>query len=261
MVLVKVVNDFIQYEAIPNQYNGLMYLPFDYYVTKKKSMRIKKSCVVIASSTIQNINKNDEIISIAGHDIDVSDNVYILDTNYKESIPLDIFIRLYFNSMTPINLVFNHHKKIINVDIYGVPEHKSLVLSNRSYYNPSHYMPHIDINGVIIVQLTHELLDLTIINKIYIKNSVIDKYFENIDDVNPNIILIIDCLSDVTAKKYDLPQIFLEKQTILCPIVTMINNKIISTLVELENEIGQCQKSLIKLKVLFSDSDQREIEL
>jgi hypothetical protein len=263
--LIKIFNDFIQYQNIPDQYEGLIHLPFDYYITKNKKIRVSDSCTIkTIDSTLANISKNDELITICDYDINIINNeAYISDDVYKEYMPLDIFVRLNYDKSTPIKIVFRHQKKLTNIDFYGIPSSEAIALSNRSYFNPSSCIPHVNINGVIIVELTHELLDLTACNKIEIKNSIVDKYFEEISGQdNINILIIIDCLDNKIVNKYNLPKIlFGKRQTLICPTVLKINNKKVLNLHEVQNEVQKCNlNDAITLKIV-NDNYKKEIVL
>lgn len=263
--LIKIFNDFIQYYDIPNEYTGLINLPFDYYITKNKKVKFYSTSIIYSNSFVNKINKNDEIVTICDSNIVVNNNeVYIYDNVYKENVPLDIFIKLHYNKMSPIKLQIRRRNKIIDIDFYGISDTNPLVLTNRSYFYPSNFIPHININGIIMIQLTHEFLDISICNKIYIKNFLVDKYIEGTgNDTIFNMVLIIDCLNDDFVNKYNLPKIEPKKeQTIICPIVTKFNGENIFSLSELDAIIQKNESdNPIKLGIMTSDDDYREIKL
>jgi hypothetical protein len=256
--LMKIFNDFLEYLNKPSEYIGSLSVPFNYQINKS-NCEIIQNILVCTNNGNKFLKKDDIIISIAGNPIEImNENIMIYDNIYKNRIPLDMFVRLNFNKQTPINMVVKRKKKLLNMNIFGVCQNEIMTLTNVSHYHPINSIPYVNFNGIIIVQLTHELLDITMFNKKIILNSIISKYFDDGDD-NYNILLIIDCLDDTIAKKYNFPQFENtdEKQIIICPFITMVNEKIISSLPEFENIIQTNVK--IVLKVGPTHKDQRFI--
>ncbi len=263
--IMKIFSDFIRYHDIPNQYRGLVHLPFTYFITNSKKIKISFATINTESSAIQ-IEKNDELITINGSDINIIDNdACVYDVIQKENIPIDVFIKLHYDAITPIKLQIRRQNILYNVDFYGITENKPLELTNRSYFYPLNSIPYVNFNGIIMVQLTHELLDVCEFNKIYIKNCVIDKCIgNNYDcDANFNAIIIFDCLNNEIVKKYNLPKILQNKeQEICCPVVTKINGDPVTYLSEF-NIIAQqiIPEDSTRLTIMTPDSKILELDL
>jgi hypothetical protein len=237
--LIKIFNDFLEHINKPNQYNGLLSVPFNYQINNELNCEIAQNIIVCAKNGNKLLKKNDIIISVAGHQIEIINKcVIIYDNIYKDNIPLNMFICLNFNKQKPIDITIKRKGKILKLNIFAVSQNEFMPITNVSHYFPTNCIPHINFNGIIIVQLTHELLDITMFNKIILQNNVISKYFDDEED-NYKVLLIIDCLDDTIAKKYNLPQFqnIGEKQIIICPFIITINEKIISSLSEFANII------------------------
>jgi hypothetical protein len=233
----------------PDTYSGLFVVNFDW--TWSNNTVIK-----ILSSGGPSFKNQDEIITINQkkplmHEGQVS----LYDDDFKSLIPLDIYLKL--NSLS---FVISRKKKIIKFDLVNNEKNISkfkLELTSQPHFFPTDPIPFVNIHNIIIVQLTHELLDLTILNKITLKNPIIDDYMDNSQDITCNYLLVIDCLDDLLQQKYDLPRIIPDKKLIIkCPIVRMINGKNISTL----NEIGPQEKiHTISLGTLPTDMSEINI--
>ena len=259
--LTRIITDFTKYSNSPDLYNGPALLPFSYDINNDSCCIITENANVHTEQNNKLLKKNDIVISVAGYAVQLqNEKVMIYDNNFKDNIPLDMHISLNFDANMPFNLVIKRKGKTISMDIFPIHQNKSLALTNMPYFCPLDIIPYVNINGVIIVQLTHELLDVTYFNKKILQNIVIDDYFENKSN-NINVPIIIDCLDDTLAKKYELPQFINSgKKKHQCPFVTMANGMIVSSLQELENII-QLQPVSISLKTGLTFDDQQIIIL
>ena len=242
-VLVKIVKDFSQNLDEPDKYTGPLILPFNYKLSKNNDVIIASDCLVeTTNGDTKILKKYDKLISINGNYIFVRDkNAVVFDDHYKENVPLDIYIKLNISNHTLINLVLTRKKIFMNVILHGIRARDPIIsLTNQPYFYPSTSIPYKMIGSLIIVELTHELFDITMLNKIILKNNTIDDFFENSLDKIDKRLIIIDCLDSQMTKKYNLPQILTnKKQTIICPTVLMVNGKNVYILNDLEdsNEI------------------------
>jgi hypothetical protein len=239
--LSKIIGDFLEYLDKPNGYYGSLSLPFTYDMSKNNTnLIIASTCSVNTPSGKKLLKINDELISINDNQVIIKNgNILVFDSQYKENIPMDIYLKINITKDIPIKLVILRRKIFMNINVYGSNvKNQVLLLTNQSHFHPICSIPYIKISNIIVVQLTHELLDITMTNKIIIKNDIIDAFLENTLDKIDNKLLIIDCLDSVLTKKYGFPRIFPnENQTLICPIVTMVNGKNVSVLEDLENII------------------------
>lgn len=251
--LIKIVNDYVHYIHTPDVYNGLLSLPFQYHISNSQ-------CIVSETQLIRSekkyIKKNDIILSINNAILLVENNIALVhDITCKENIPLDIYVRL--NSRADIPLVFGimRKTKAITIDIYTVPTFHDLLLSVNKYFYPKCSIPHINVNGLIITQLTHELLDVMAINGKNLTNTVIEEYLD-CQDLNRTwrILLIIDCINNSLIEKYDLPCLDNTDNVIYCPIIRRINNKSVVTLAELDVIINIGQSISFKIEHIDKSS-------
>ncbi|XWV24962.1 hypothetical protein QJ856_gp0817 [Tupanvirus deep ocean] len=281
--LCKVVNDFVRFKDNPNQYKGIVSLPFNYALNNNhveitdintfvldspsgtsfasSSELSKRSSPSGTSKKI--FRKNDKLISVGNFDIEVDDGINVYDKDFRENIPLEIFIALNFDCDKPLDITILRKKKIINMSLCSASTRDCLPLTNRSYFYPINSIPYVNLNGIIFVQITHELLDITMYRNILLSNNLLGKYFADEND-NYNKILIIDCLNYEIAEKYKLPQLLLtsEKQKLECPFVTTINGKDVSNLIELQNIITSNTKDKkIIIRVGVSYTNQFDIIL
>ncbi|XWV26212.1 hypothetical protein QJ857_gp0864 [Tupanvirus soda lake] len=254
--LIKIVNDFFRFKNNPNQYSGITTLPFNYKINSD-CVEITNTNIVISNTGKKLVKKNDKLISIGNFDIEINTDALVYDIDFKESIPLEIFVALNFDCDKPFDVILQRKKKIINISLYGMPVKDYLPLTNQSYYYPINSIPYVNLNGIIFVQLTHELLDITVYRNVILSNNLLDKYFADEND-NFKKILIIDCLNHEIAEKYKLPQLLpiSEKQILKCPFVTTINGKETTNLVELENIIStniKDKKIIIRTGISYTD--------
>ena len=269
-VLFRVVHDFINYLDRPNEYQGLLTLPFDWEVSKKFQVKLVSSTAINTSTGKKILKKKDKIISIDGKEIITADEkMEIFDSDYKNNIPLDIYLRQNIKQDIPINVVVMKKQELVEYAIFGESWNQlNFSLTDQPYFFPKHHVPYVNIGNLIIVQLTHELLDITMLNKIILKNHVIEVLIENGPIGAETHLFVIDCLDKTLAKKYDLPQIIPnKKQTIRCPLVTMLNNKPVRTLADITIYFnvspftGLPAVNNLLLKMGMSDADQFEIIL
>lgn len=229
--LWKIIHDFTTNLDGINQYNGFLTLPFEYKLDKNSVPKITSECTIMTPDGNTNLEKNDIIVSINNNTIVPKEDILTInDKDFNENIPLDIYLKINLNANQPVDLVINRDKIMMSIKSIGTTiKNEIFPLSVQPYFFPNDVIPFVNIRNVVIVQLTHELLDITLVNKINIKNSITTDFFKDNLPINfsHNIFIIIDCFDTILTKKYKLPQIVFsdKKQTLNCPIVTMIDNK------------------------------------
>lgn len=228
----KIFLDFIDYLDTPLEYHGLLSLPFKYQVNNNHVIIISNSNVRTSDGFI-GVKKNDQVVSINDKNIFVKSKIAVIfDDDYQNNVPLHIYLKYAINK-TPINMKILRRKKIVNLSIYGSNNiSDDIPLTNQPFFSPIIYIPYVRLETIIICQLSHELMDICAYHSFFIRNDVINDYFESNNTVPKNIFLVIDCLDDVIAKKFSLPQLKINnvKTTLYCPVVTTINGNIISNL-------------------------------
>lgn len=256
-IIIKIVIDFVKNLDKPDEYHGLMTLPLNLKISKTNTIKIDHNVVINTIECKKTLKINDDLISINGNPINNdNDCISVFDEDLNENIPFDIYTKL--NGIDYVNLVLRRNKKLIDIDVLNNLYHvTNLPLTNLTYFHPLDPIPYINISGIIVVQLTHELLDLTMSNGIALKNKIINDIFEDLSELPNSVLLIIDCLSSVLAGTYKLPQIILNP-IINCPIITTINGIDVFTLDNIK-QVLQNNKSSVKIIAKNVDDNLFEI--
>lgn len=207
-------------------------LPIEYYVKKNK----KKTYDMVVkfpyiTSTIE-LKSNDKIITIDNKEIIMKEtNPTIYDDKYDDYLPFNVYLRLNLNLHSMMNITVKRKNKIISYDFYGESiENHMLKLTDQSdffyektnfkYGSESNFIPFINLGGLIIVQFTHELIDMFARNKIKLNSYVIDDFMETLFDNKKISCLLI--INDVSKKKKMLSnETILSKLSNAIPVVTM----------------------------------------
>ena len=250
----KFIFDFFKCLNSPKKYKGLMNLPLNYTIsTSNKFVIVESDCILDTINGRIAFKKNDIIIHINENPITMIDNMpMIFDFDFQKNIPLDIYIRTAFDNNYNLKIGIKRGKKIFTTNIYGKPIDNIIIpFTSQTFFYPTLVIPHININGLIIVQLTHELLDITMSCNIIIQNTIIDDVLEKMERKINIIYLIIDCTNASLAQKYDLPQIFSsdDTQILNCPVILTINNTKISSLDKIRTIISESNKIYVKAKM------------
>ena len=265
--LCKIFNDFLEYFGSPLEYHGLLSLPFKYSIINNELITVENATITTINGNAK-LKKNDKIISIDGNKITVNTDQFatIFDKDYNANVPLNVYLKYNLNKVDTKNLAILRGGKIINFSIYGsICINSDLPFTNQPFYFPDTLIPYAKIGPLVIVQLTHELLDITTYYKIFLKNKIIDMYLENPINIpkKKNILLIIDCIDDVIAKKFSLPQFKISNNTqqLYCPLIIAVNNTRVSTLSDITNYMGNVIIDNITLTIGLSYKNQRKINL
>lgn len=255
-VLKKIVSDFTEFMDKPLEYAGPLMLPFKLRTGKKMEAKIKELL-----QTDTELEKNDKLVSIDGKELIFNDdNIFVIDNDYKNPIPIDLYIRFNFKQNSTIPVTIMRKKKLISTNIQPIPLRNTIFpLTTQPDYNPLNPIPFVNIKNCIIVEFTHELLDIMAFNKIEIVNDVITDFFDNFINKPVKHFFIIDCLDKLAAKKYNLPQLVPgKKHKVNCPVLISINNEKITNLSDIEKipTYGTCI-----LKIGASYKEPQEIFL
>jgi hypothetical protein len=216
-VLSKVLYDFADHRISPDSYKGIVDLPICYDTYKGKvivSQKFKKT----VEGTEHNPNPlpfivglYDVITKVNGFPLSINSGVvYVEDQHdYKISLPLDLYISLYFGLGDSVDLTFDRNGIVYTLRVECVPSKQMaealnrIRISSQPYFYPKEYIPHtIDSEKIVYTQLTYELIRAlmeTSHSDIFIKSI----NFSNLDQ-NTNCIIQIDCLSAPLAKSRSL---------------------------------------------------------
>lgn len=250
--LFKIIKDFEMYRTISDKYNGPPKLPFALKASKGSA---KVICLHNQETVLK---KNDHLISISDSKIIVCDNeIMVHDEDLKKNIPIDIFFKINCgNNPTKVSFIrgkeeFSGH--ISSCDSVCQCSNIDIPLSKQPYFHPRETIPYIIVKSFVVVQLTHEFLDIIFRNLIIPKNYLIKKYMNGKLAKIEKILLIIDCLDDEFADRYELPLInggFIgqEEQIVDFYVLDKINNVKVSTFEDVNKILSENSKITIKMK-------------
>lgn len=210
----RVVDDFVSFIHRPLSYESLLKLPITLQ-TKKSKVRL--------------LEQKASLISVDHNDISVVDDIIMIyDKDYNQQIPLDIYLNLSLKQDNAIILVIEKKKVQTELSLFPVPySFPYFPLSKQARFDPCQTIPYINLRGIIIVEMTHEVRDIMMRNKKTIKNHIM----ENLGEETSPHLLIIDCLDTNLRKKYKLPNLIPGKKQILkCPVILTVNERIATTL-------------------------------
>lgn len=256
ILLSKIVFDFANNLSNPDAYEGLCSLNICFDINNQSKIEISENNIVKKENDTFILKKNDIINKIDGKNPYINnDIVLVYDSKLGENIPIDIYFQLNSANGKEISLEIDRFGTIINLNIVGSINRKELSLTNIPYFNPDLPIPFINLGGIIIVEFTHELLDIMFSNKIYISNKLIDNFIHEglldneLEQIN-NMLLIIDCLDNNLAKKYNLPQLKSNNSHNVVPFVTKINDYSVSSLCDIENIISDISNNFFLIASL-----------
>lgn len=232
-IIRKIVNDFIYYENQPEKYSYPITLPFGYYVHDKTAL-IHKKYIVDTDNGKKHLKANDQIISVSKSDIIIKQNdINVYDSELKIPIPFDIYLNMNFKIGDMVNIIFERDGKKINLTIRTTAFIIFPKISSSDIYFPNYTIPYININGLIIVELTHELMDLLVMKKIMVRNYLVDNLMHE-EANSESVLMIIDCLNSDLALTWNLPRLEAHtKQKIHAPFVFAINGISVSSLADI----------------------------
>lgn len=230
IVLVLPYRIIQQFVNTCDQNNYWVDLPFTY--TANDVVRINEKTFV-KSVTGNKILKQDDIIQkIDDYDINIKDDrIWIRDEIYQKDIHVEYYMNLH-NVDTVHELTILRKEKTLKIAFYCQKSLTSPMISNVSLHQPIIPIPFINYHDAIIVQLTHELIDIMFRNKKIVSNAAIDKILNG--NETDNCLMIIDCLNSNLNKKFKFPKFKKNKQIINAPIILKVNDQTITDLDELK---------------------------
>lgn len=239
-ILAKIVSDFVNCANM--SYGGFLEVKLDYEIDGDK-MRIVSGSKLKTTKGNKMVKKNDIVDMVNGKKILVQNSqIFVEDDALKTNILLNVYFNLNLEYNSAMNITIIRKEKNIILPVLGSPIINIPMFTNQSYYYPKGIIPYVNICGIIIVELTHELIDILMTNKIQPNNEIFKMFFENDDYVIvTRILLIIDCENKQFVKKNSLPtlsKIIGSNKTnkiINFPFITMINSNPVSNLSDINN--------------------------
>lgn len=227
-IIEKVLKDFVQNKAT-GIYSGFLTLPFDYYIDQV--VLVYSSTIMFGPSGQTKIKKNTRIISINDSELKVFENsIFIKDEKSNQMLDLDTYIYLVPTKTVKLSL----EKFDVNIYLGPIPPIPFRLTSIPYFFPPKYLFPIIQINNIIITELTHELLNYTFSNKITLTNSLINKYIQcglsesivNDKNFSQRIFIIIDTIDTIGKNSTRFPHLKInKKQDVHVPIIKTINGK------------------------------------
>ncbi|CAH6419913.1 Hypothetical protein MVR_LOCUS4 [uncultured virus] len=236
-IVMQFVSDFVSFESQPEKYVGLIKPPFQYELANGRCL-ISSNCRVPVSETCTKlIKKGAQIQAINGLPIVTRNGVArVMDPDFGRHVDIDMYVRTTFDSMTPFTLTLSRDSKTLDIDVFGLPREEKLTGSDTLSYNPSGMFPHINYKGLIMVQLTHELLSIFETMDKNIDNELIRKACLDapLIPLYPAVI-IVDTLDADLAYHNNLPQMqHNSKKKFDCPLVHKIDGTDVHTLADVQ---------------------------
>lgn len=253
--LKKTFNDYYNYRNTPKLYHTSIMMPFICDIDKNNNIKIVLDNVVDTTNGKIILKKNDIVTHINSQPIKfINDQHVIFDKDYQHYITVNAYLEMILSLNHPTKISFQRKKNKIthfSLSIYSVKNKIGIPWTNQSDYNPGVLIPYLVVQDVVIVQLTHELIDIMISYNITIENELLEQILENKYDQINKIFIIIDCMNNNLAKEHHLPQIVTldSKQSIKCPIITTINDKIVKNFNEINKIVKNNTNISLKIKL------------
>nr|WBF70738.1 hypothetical protein [Megavirus caiporensis] len=260
-IIKKIISDYIYSKQHQLQLCGLVCLPFDYEI-KKNNVVVSKQIKISTPDGNKIIKSQDIIKTINYKKIQIiNDEVVIYDNDLEDYIPIDIYCRWNHNINNDFVIELARNNKTIIFNINKFKTTYDLALTSQWDINFDTIIPYYEFNGLILTWLTHELIDILIINNITPDNYIIQKILQGEPIELNKILVVIDCIDNQLVDKYQLPVIKInsKKNYILsCPIVSEINNNNIQYLQNL-NDLDHYKTTESKIKITFSANNHKYI--
>lgn len=196
-IVKKIITDYV-FNYQEKNYNGLSIWNVDMngnIVTKNKRFKSVDNKFI-------NITTGDKLIMINNYEVcSLQDTCYIFDEQLSQNVPIDIWVRIHIEPKKIIEISYVHKEDIITKKIF-LDSHDEITfppLSASKPFFPSGLLEYININGLIITSLSHELLCIMYNNGIKINNDIVN----NDNELNKKILLILDNVK----KFYGIPSI------------------------------------------------------
>jgi hypothetical protein len=198
---------------------------------------------VSTQTTTKLIKKDDVLLEINGLKISIDQaNLVIYDVNLNQLIPLSIYCKLYPLCLSPMNVVLKRGQNNIFITVTSIPDLKEsdIQLSLMDHFYPTHLIPYINLNGLILTQLSHELIDILYSFYPTLKNELIEKVINDqpLDGISE--VVVIDCVNVDLMDSSIFPLLSQKKRkTLEIPIVTKINGTQVQTLTDVVNLLSK----------------------
>lgn len=183
----------------------------------------------------------------------------VYDSDYVMLLPIDVYIRNHFRSGATMNIETSKY----NVDVFGIPyDNYEFPLTKQPSYHPTNVIPHCIIQGIVIVEFTHELLNIFALHNLEITNSIVNKFMSG-KIITTQYLFIVDCIDDNLLKK-GLPSMSKikddgRKHVHKCPIIFTINKSTVSSLEEINKLLDNVSDSKIEIEFGMSQNNATKI--
>lgn len=204
----------------------------DFFSTSQTSRdHSKNNFVTLSVSTKQVVvlpirNKildtfDDTVMAIDDKDVRFLDEFpCIYDDTYDDYVPINVYAYLKCRTVNPtsMKITLSNRSKKTDIHLRDLPQHCDIFhlnrdtglldVSNRSMILPVTHLPYVKLSHLIIMQLTHEFLDIMAQNCVNLNNDIINGYLIGEASDLGQYLIIVDCDdNDAFAYKYDLPQL------------------------------------------------------
>ncbi len=231
-VIISMMRNFIDYFNDQQSYKGQSCFPFK--LKNDESNNIIITVQKNKSNKKVPVKNGDVLRTLNGYEIIVNDNEACLCVDSKNIIPLDIYFRMKYQKDASYKLTISRGSKIIKFNLFLVSNTSELRLTDQTYYFPKDTIPHVNLFGLIVVKLSHELIDYLVKNGIIVRNYVIENIM-NGAELNDDILIILDSTNELNCTTFNFPILTKQTKPIDCPVLTSLNHQKISNLENLSN--------------------------
>lgn len=172
------------------------------------------------------------------------------DANFNMDIPIHIYLSIYLQYGIAMKISINRKSKHMDYYCYGEPLSSYIFpLTSSPYFYPQPCIPYVNMRGYIVIEFTHELLDIMASKKINLHNNIIGTFIQTDNPTKEHTLLVTDYIGKKIQNKNIQQGIinsnFDRDQVIKCNNLISINGTNVNTLQDIsnlyqENEIS-CQ--------------------
>jgi len=233
------IENFVQNIDQVDQYSGLLNIPLRLAIVDSQIVSTAQVTLRTTNGN-KNIKKNDQIMTINKQKVEIQkDQILIRDEQLCSYVPLTVFFNQNLKKKQPMNIAICRNKKNISLDAYGRKMKDTILpITDVPYYFPTGTIPYVNLNGLIMVQLTHELLGIVLMNNI--------KYTNMIDTQYSQKVIILDCLDKRINKKTSIKFSSMTRMTEFYTVAT-VNGIECPTLRNVIDAIAKCETHKIKI--------------
>lgn len=157
------------------------------------------------------------VINIDNLKTDVHDNTLrVYDSDYNKMIHLEIYLNKMYKCGDQVKINIEKYGQIESI-YYELIVPNDMIFSGMKMFNPDEFIPFLNVNNYIIVQLSHELINTAVVNGIILSNQYIDQLLNGIN-INTNMLIVIDHVGPEDR----FPKLH-QNTTVLCPIIETVN--------------------------------------